>query len=103
MPNVRIEAIGDCGLEIEVLLGKNSRGSHSVNSGDTVELTVGGNQRLEVHESKDAAPTAKASDADQDVPLGADVSDQPKEKDNSVLAGLGTALFGDSGDFDPEG
>ncbi len=72
MSNVRITASGDEGIEVEIFLGVTSRGKHLVNSGDFVDLTVGGNQRLVTKQSDKAASTAKA-----DIPLGADVSDQP--------------------------
>ena len=72
MANVRITASGDVGIEVEVLLGVTSRGKHLVNSGDSIDLTVGGNQRLVTKESTKAAATAKA-----DIPVGADVTDQP--------------------------
>lgn len=72
MSNVRITATGDVGIEVEVLLGVTSRGKHLVNSGDSIDLTVGGNQRLVTKESDKAAATAKA-----DIPVGADVTDQP--------------------------
>ncbi len=88
MSNVRIEAIGDVGIEVEVLLGVTSRGKHLVNSGDSIDLTVGGNQRLVTKESTKAAATAKAN-----IPVGADVTDQPSlaepdpAEDNLVLLG----------------
>jgi hypothetical protein len=49
-----------------------SRGKHLVNAGESVDLTVGGNQRLVTKESNKAAATAKA-----DIPVGVDVSDEP--------------------------
>jgi len=106
MSNVRIEAIGEVGLRVEIVLGANIRDTHEVNAGETVDLTVGGNQKLVIDESAVAAPTAKASDADQDVPVGVDVTDQAPVtgEGGKTLANLGAALFGgDNKDFDPEG
>ena len=93
MSNVRISAIGDAGIEVEVLLGVTSRGKHLVNSGDSVDLTVGGNQRLVTKESDKAASTAKA-----EIPVGADVTDEPaaETEETGVLAKLGSALFSDA-------
>lgn len=72
MSNVRIEATGDVGIEVEVVLGVTSRGKHLVNAGESVDLTVGGNQRLVTKESDKAGSTAKA-----DVAVGVDVSPEP--------------------------
>lgn len=108
MSNVRIEATGEVGLTVEIVLGANIRDTHEVNAGEAVDLTVGGSQKLVVNESATAAPTAKASDASQDVPVGVDVTDQApadtEEGGGNILANLGGALFGDDKkDFDPEG
>lgn len=93
MSNVRISATGAVGIEVEVLLGSITRGKHLVNAGDSVDLTVGGNQRLVTKESAKAAATAKA-----DIPVGVDVSDEPAEvvEESGVLAKLGSALFSDA-------
>ena len=121
MSNVRISATGDVGIEVEVVLGVTSRGKHLVDAGDSIDLTVGGNQRLVTKESSKAAATAKA-----EIPVGIDVSseldpvaDLPVAGgDDGVLAKLGSALFSDAAanieipvqgdlfddgkDFDPE-
>lgn len=71
MSNVRVEAVGSCGLVVDVVLGANTRASHAVNAGEAVVLTVGGGQRLSISESAgEAAPTAGA---EGDVPTGVDV------------------------------
>jgi len=117
MSNVRIEATGDVGIEVEIVLGVTSRGKHLVNAGESVDLTVGGNQRLVTKESDKAGSTAKA-----DVAVGVDVSPEPAaEKEPSIFddwfgnseiaaeaesdaAPVQGDLFGDDGkDFDPEG
>lgn len=94
MSKVRISAIGDVGIEVEVMLGATSRGKNLVNAGDSIDLTVGGNQRLVTKESDKAAPRAKA-----EIPIGVDVSGEPAPDpaadEPGVLAKLGTALFSD--------
>lgn len=100
MSNVRITATGDVGVEVEVLLGVTGRGKHIVNAGDSIDLTVGGNQRLVTKESTKAAPRANA-----DIPVGADVTDEPAEvvEESNTLAKLGKALFNDDDAFPVQG
>lgn len=74
MSNVAIVATGEVGLEVDVCLGDTVRKSHKVDAGgDALELTVAGNQTLSVRASSEAAPTAEA---EGDIPIGADVSDE---------------------------
>ena len=68
MSNVRIEAIGETGLEVDVVLGSNERATHEVPGGDAVELAVGGGQRLRVRAAANVAPTAE-------LPVGVDVDE----------------------------
>lgn len=93
MSNVRISAIGDVGIEVEIVLGVTSRGKHLVNAGDSIDLMVGGNQRLVTKESSKAAATAKA-----EIAVGVDVSSEPDPAEDTpgVLAKLGSALFSDA-------
>ncbi len=51
MPNVRIEAIGDVALQVEVRLGQSLRDSVSIPAGDSAELVVGGNQIISIKET----------------------------------------------------
>ncbi len=96
MSNVRISATGDVGIEVEVLLGVTSRGKHLVNSGDSIDLMVGGNQRLVTKESTKAAATAKAA-----IAVGADVSSEPVPAEDDLIL-LGQNFVGDA-EADAEG
>jgi len=97
MSNVRITATGDEGIEVEVLLGVTSRGKHLVNSGDSIDLTVGGNQRLVTKQSDKAASTAKAA-----IAVGADVSSEPEPAaDENGKEGFFSDFFSNA-EVDPE-
>lgn len=69
MSNVRIKATGEIGLSVAVNLGPNERASHICPAGESIELTVGGNQTLSIAEIADA-PTAEA----EVVEVGVDVA-----------------------------
>lgn len=70
MSNVLIAAIGEVGLSVAVNLGSNERKVHECPAGESIELTVGGNQTLKVSENKDT-PTAEAEVSP--LPTGADI------------------------------
>jgi len=76
MSNVRIEATGEVGLRIAVVLGPNERASHLCPANEGIDLTVGGNQTLTISEDADA-PTAEA-DAAVPLAIGADISELPE-------------------------
>ncbi len=68
MSNVRIEATGELGLSVAVNLGPNERAVHACAAGEVVELTVGGNQTLNISAVEDG-PTAEA----EPLAVGADI------------------------------
>ena len=68
MSNVRIEATGEESLTVEVILGANSRAKHSVEAGQSVDLAVGGGQRLVVREF--VAEGTTAAEEEGDLPTG---------------------------------
>ncbi len=70
MSNVFIAAIGEVGLLVTVNLGPNERARHNCPAGEDIELTVGGNQSLNISASGDG-PTAEA--APEALPVGADI------------------------------
>ncbi len=72
MSNVFIAATGELGLKIAVNLGPNERKVHSCPAGEDIELTVGGNQTLNISAAEDES-TAEAEDTT--LPTGADVAE----------------------------
>lgn len=86
MSNVQISATGEVGLSVAVNLGPNERATHLCPAGETVNLTVGGNQTLHI-EAVDDAPTAEVS---QDVPVGVDVPTEAPDytADSPIEAGI---------------
>ena len=87
--NVRIEAIGNESLSVEVLLGTANRAWHNIAAGDSVELAVGGNQKLLVGPAREE-PTAFVAPDDEpavetafiegqdEMPIGVDVLSKDK-------------------------
>ena len=89
MSNVRIENTGDEILSVEVLLGTANRAWHSIAPGDSVDLAVGGNQKLLIGPAREE-PTAFVTPDDEpavetafvegqdEMPLGVDVLSKDK-------------------------
>ena len=80
MSNVAVIATGEVGLEVDVVLGSNVRKTHSVDAGESVELTVDGGQTLVVRKSVEAAPTAEA---EGDLTVGVDVEEDDKNAEGN--------------------
>ncbi|KKL10412.1 hypothetical protein LCGC14_2556080 [marine sediment metagenome] len=57
MSNVRITAIGDEALSVEVLLGDQNRAWRDLEAGESADLAVGGNQTLRVGPARDVPST----------------------------------------------
>lgn len=68
MSNVKIKATGDMDISVAVNLGPNERAVHPCAAGNTVELTVGGNQSLTITAVEEEAAVEETA-----LPTGAGV------------------------------
>lgn len=84
MSNVKIEATGDSGINIDVTLGANVRKTHRIGAGDSIELSVAGNQKLSVSAALEDAPVAN-SDA---LAVGVDVTESPPDPTSGNISDL---------------
>ena len=107
MSNVRITAIGDEALSVEVLLGDQNRAWRNLEAGESADLAVGGNQTLRVGPARDVPSTFITPDdepavetpwvtgeEDADLPVGVDVT---AEDDGREAQSIGPGDIGDMG------